>query len=92
MEKGELPQGHRKRHIEDWLPVPFVLEHALKLLCLWERGKRNAAQLDITHNLMVIDGLPHEMSGLRILHLSDLHLRSEARFFEALLQKVSGLS
>lgn len=69
-----------------------VLRLGLKCSGLFERGRRNALRLRLVEHDFIFDALPEELSGFRILQLSDLHLPGRfPRFAEtaaALLQGV----
>lgn len=60
-------------------PFRFVLNFLKQLfqfLGLWERGIKNMLQYKIVHHLVKSHKIPKELSGLKILHLSDLHMES----------------
>jgi len=67
-------------HYEN-LPL-FV--HAVKLVLrvtgLGSRGERNALALTVRENPVALPGLPPAFDGLRILHLSDMHLDGQPGF------------
>lgn len=52
----------------------WVLRTGLKLLGLYRRGVNNARSYRVVTRTVDIPGLPPELEGFRILHLSDLHL------------------
>ena len=45
----------------------------------WQAGLREAATLSLERAPLAVPGLPGELAGLRLLHLSDLHLRRRSR-------------
>ncbi|MFV0423856.1 metallophosphoesterase [Oleidesulfovibrio sp.] len=64
----------------------------LKMFGLLERARAEAHDITIKEHTVVLQILPKQFDGLRILHLSDLHLDGFADNCEALLKAVSGLS
>jgi uncharacterized protein len=69
-----LGPGLGSFHIEnlDWLLEAFGW--LLKCVGVWEKGISNIRDHKIVNNQVEIRGLPDAFEGLRILHLSDLHL------------------
>lgn len=67
-------QGRTFFHIENWYSIHGLIRLVLRLLCLHERGKRNARMLDIRQNEITIERLPREFDQYTLLHLTDMHL------------------
>ena len=67
-------QGRTLLHIEnvEWLPV--AIYRTLRLVGLYALGQRNARALEVQTNIVAIEELPSALDGMRLLHLSDLHL------------------
>ena len=61
-------------HPENWYYSPLVIRNALKLSGLYWRAQKNAERIRIRHNDLVLPELPTAFDGLRILHISDLHV------------------
>jgi len=67
-------QGINYFHIENLTSSHFVIRTCLRLTGLYERGRRNAAQVEIRRNYIKSARIPKAFDGYRILHLSDLHV------------------
>lgn len=65
-----------------------VLRLGLKLLRLYEKGRKNALDLRLNEEEFFFQNLPPGLEGVRILHLSDLHL---PRRFPAFAEKAAAL-
>jgi predicted MPP superfamily phosphohydrolase len=50
------------------------IEFILKKLRLYERGRKNAHQIQLVHNVLHLQDLPAAFENFKILQLSDLHL------------------
>jgi predicted MPP superfamily phosphohydrolase len=81
-------RGRNFFHIENWYSVHTLMRGVLRLSGLYRRGRRNAADIRLTHNRVAVAGLPDAFDGYRILHLSDLHLDMSGAITKALLQRV----
>ncbi len=66
--------GRNFFHIENWYSVHGLIRHVLRLCGLHGRGRRNARDIRVTRNEIVIPRLPKAFDGFTLLHLSDLHL------------------
>ncbi len=87
-----IGHGSNFFHWENWVPLRRVLRAALRLSLLDDRGRRNALNVQITENEFAVRGLPRRFDGLRILHLSDLHLDMRAELPAVLSERVAGLA
>jgi uncharacterized protein len=67
-------QGINYFHIENLKPSHYVIRACLKLLGLYGRGQRNAAQIEVRQNYIRSIRIPKAFDGYTILHLSDLHV------------------
>lgn len=67
-------QGISYFHIENLFSFHFVIRFCLKVTRLYERGCRNAAQVQVTHNYIRSAKIPKAFDGFTILQLSDLHV------------------
>jgi predicted MPP superfamily phosphohydrolase len=74
-------------HLENLDFLFPVLRSGLRLTGLWRRGVRNTLGVVVTQNRLEIAGLPPAFAGLRVLHLSDLHIDVDARYHVALGQR-----
>lgn len=68
----------------------WLLAIGAVILFVWLglRARTEAGSLTITRVDVPVDGLPPELDGFTILHLSDLHLRGWGPFEQALVQTV----
>ena len=79
--KGEARFRPHQQNKDELSPVIWwrgigmeALRWALVLVGLYERGRQNAMDLRLVHRDIVMPNLPQDLSGFRILQLSDLHL------------------
>jgi predicted MPP superfamily phosphohydrolase len=72
-------QGINYFHIENLPPSQVAIRLCLKLVGVYGRGQRNAAQIEVRRHDVMSQHLPKAFDGFTILHLSDLHVEmSEA--------------
>jgi uncharacterized protein len=84
-------RGRNFFHIENWYSVHALLRLAMRLTGIYGRGRRNAADIRLRENRVVIPHLPAAFSGYTLLHLSDLHLDMHPPIVTRLLELVTGL-
>ncbi len=84
--------GRNFFHIENWYSVHGLIRHVLRLCGLHGRGRRNARDIRVTRNEIVVPRLPKVFDGFTLLHLSDLHLDMSPDMPAALAAAVDGLS
>jgi predicted MPP superfamily phosphohydrolase len=84
-------RGFNFFHPENWYSSHALIRYALKLSGLYWRGRKNTLSFQIKHNDLRVPHLPSVFDGLRLLHLSDLHLDMHEAATEALIQEVSRL-
>ncbi len=84
-------QGLNFFHIENWYSSHSVIRTALRLVGLYKRGRRNAAQVQLRTNRIVSARLPASFDGFRILHLSDLHADMSRPAMARVAELVTGL-
>jgi predicted MPP superfamily phosphohydrolase len=85
-------RGRNFFHIENWYSVHALMRALLRIIGLYGRGRRNAAAIELADNRVVLDGLPADFDGYRILHLSDLHLDMSDTILAALLERLGSAS
>jgi predicted MPP superfamily phosphohydrolase len=68
-----------------------VLEAFFRCSGLWARGRRNALAVGVTENRVRLPGLPAPLHGLRLLHLSDLHVENNLALVDVLLERLPGI-
>lgn len=74
-----------------WLVINGI-KSAIKLSGLWGRGRRNAQRPILREEVLSCPGLPSALAGLRVLHLSDFHLRAaDPEFTEHVAGLLAGL-
>jgi uncharacterized protein len=67
-------QGRGGPHFENFSPMIRAVGVILRLTGLYARAQRNALALTVHERPVTIHALPAAFNGLRLLHLSDLHL------------------
>ncbi len=72
-------------YFEEWILGPALLRSALKISGLYSRGRANALKIRLTRNQFESNRLPAALHGLRVLHLSDLHIDVSEEFESALV-------
>jgi predicted MPP superfamily phosphohydrolase len=84
-------QGRTLFHIEnvEWLAV--AVYWSLRLVGLYSLGHRNARAIEVHTNEVVIDELPPALEGMRILHLSDLHLDLDPGLTDVIIDRIQKL-
>jgi predicted MPP superfamily phosphohydrolase len=65
--------GYASFHLENVELLPVILKFLLKMLLLYRRGKENALDYRVEHVRVIIENLPPEFNGFRLLQLSDTH-------------------
>ena len=92
--EGEAPVfgcGRTYFHPENALSLRRLLQLALRLTGLYRRGQRNARDLRVVHHRLPIRNLPPALAGLRLLHITDLHLDVHPDFPRIVAERVTGL-
>jgi len=82
-------RGRNFFHIENWYSIHALMRLALRLGGLYERGRRNAANIQVRFNPVNLPTLPRPFVGLRLLHLSDIHLDMDPDILQALIARVA---
>jgi uncharacterized protein len=85
-------QGLTFFHLENLTSSHRLIEWMLRLSGLYWRGKRNAARLRLTSNMIALPELPVAFDGFRILHLSDLHIDMSTDAMNCAAELIVGLS
>jgi predicted MPP superfamily phosphohydrolase len=79
-------------HLENWYSMHGLIRGGLRLAGLHERGRRNALDIRLHRNEVVLANLPPAFDGFTILHLSDLHVDCSTEFAAALAACVRPLA
>ncbi|WP_295430368.1 metallophosphoesterase [uncultured Thiodictyon sp.] len=85
--------AHRYRFLglERYRLTHLLIELGVRGSGLSARGRRNATTLTLVERTVPIAALPGPFDGLRILHLSDLHLDLDASILQAIIDRVRPL-
>jgi predicted MPP superfamily phosphohydrolase len=67
-------QGINYFHIENLPPSHVAIRLCLKLIGLYERGRRNATKIELRQHNVISSRIPKAFDGFTILQLSDLHI------------------
>jgi len=65
--------GYASFHLENVKLLPVILKFLLEMLLLYKRGLKNALAYEVEHVKVLIENLPPEFNGFRLLQLSDMH-------------------
>lgn len=82
---------------KDGIPYPTPIHYrllawGLKTMGLYERGYRNFLEIEVYHIAHRTIYWPMQMSGLRILHITDLHIDLDPALLEILCRRLEGLT
>ncbi|RMG37353.1 MAG: metallophosphoesterase [Gammaproteobacteria bacterium] len=78
-------------HPENWYSTHSLIRYVLQLSGLYRRGRRNALDIRVRRNSVVLPGLPPAFDGFTLLHMSDLHADMYPQATAALAETVAGL-
>ena len=84
-------QGANFFHIENWYSVHGLIRVVLRLAGVHARGRRNAVDVRVRENRIVLPRLPAAFDGFTLLHLTDLHLDMRDDMPAAIARRVEGL-
>lgn len=84
-----LGPGLGSFHFENLEFALKIFGKVLKIIGVWNRGYSNTTNHKIVHNNVIVPNLPEAFEGLKILHLSDLHLDIQPGFGSHLGRLVS---
>jgi len=79
-------------HIENWYSIHSVIRTVLRLAGLYGRGRRNAAQVELRRNRVVLPELPPAFDGFTLLHLTDLHMEMNSTALQRIVELLPGLA
>ncbi len=85
-------QGINFFHIENWYSIHSVIRATLKLTGLYWRGRKNAVQIQVRHNLIGMQTLPSCFDGFTLLHISDLHVDMNEGAMRRLMELLPGMT
>jgi predicted MPP superfamily phosphohydrolase len=71
---GAFHRGRSVFHPENWYSFAALIRSSMRLVGVHGRAQRNARQVGVVQHTAALPGLPAAFEGLRVLHLSDLHI------------------
>jgi predicted MPP superfamily phosphohydrolase len=94
----EAESGHRVFggginffHPENWYSSHGLIKYCLKLSGFYNRGVRNARNIQLRHNDFYVPGLPASFENYTLLHLSDLHVDMDLEATRAMAARIRDL-
>lgn len=84
-------QGRTFFHIENWGLAATLINLALRITGMSDRGRANVEDFRVRQNRLVLPLLPKAFDGFTLLQLSDLHLDILDTFPDRLAERVSEL-
>ena len=84
--------GTSKFHMENWEALPGLVKGTLKMLGLFERGRRNSMDYRVERVEASFPNLPPAFDGLRVLQIADPHFDGIPDGGEKLREILSGLT
>ncbi|MGV8713286.1 MAG: metallophosphoesterase [Nitrosomonas sp.] len=84
-------EGLKFFHPENWYSMHGLIRLAIQSVGMYERGQRNARNLQVKKNLIHLTHLPAAFHDFKILHLTDLHVDMDDRNLTAMIQTVADL-
>lgn len=85
-------QGINFFHIENWYSIHSVIRATLWLMGLYWRGRKNAEQIQVRHNNIIMKTLPRRFDGFTLLHISDLHVDMNEGAMRRLTELIPGMT
>lgn len=84
-------QGIKFFHLENWYSVHSLIRGTLRLVGLYQRGRRNAADIQIRYNDIALSSLPKSFDGYTIVQISDPHVDMDEAITCALIERVRAI-
>lgn len=78
-------------HPENWYSTHAIIRYLLKLSGVYWYGRRKTLDIRLKQNEIGLPNLPADFEGLRLLHLSDLHVDMYPEATHALIEFVDKL-
>lgn len=85
-------KGVGRVHFENFELLPFATKTVLKMTGLYQQGYQNFRNLQVTSNRVILKNLPANFNGLKILHLSDLHLDIDPSLTDLIINQIKNIS
>ncbi len=86
-----LGRDHRSFHLENLASAPAFIRFCLQVTGLFGRARANSRRLCTVYNRFVVPDLPEDLEGMKILHLTDLHVDMDAHNLEAVIRQIEPL-
>ncbi len=83
--------GQTWMHVESWPGGDHLIRALFRLSGLYRRARSNARKIEVVRRDLWLPRLPEALAGLRVLHLSDLHLDMAEDIPKAIAAAVRGL-
>jgi len=84
-------RDHRSFHLENLTSAPRLISFCLQATGLLRRARANSRTLTTANNVFVLPDLPEAFEGLRILHLTDLHVDMDEQNLQAVIRQIQPL-
>ena len=84
-------RGRHIFHVENWYSIHGLIRATLKLSGLYWLGRSNATRLTLKQNAIRLPELPPSFEGYRLLHITDMHVDTNPRAMDRLIEIVTGL-
>jgi uncharacterized protein len=78
-------------HLENLYTAPWLIRTCLRMTGLYERARRNAADIRVIEQGIALAGLPASFEGFRVLQISDPHVDMCPAILDALIARVRPL-
>ena len=75
-------------HLENWYSLHAVIRQCVRMAGLHGRGQTNATKIAVRQHRFFLPQLPEAFNGLRLLHLSDLHVDMYPPAIHALIERL----
>jgi predicted MPP superfamily phosphohydrolase len=79
-------QGLNFFHLENWYSIHSLIRAVFKLSGLYQRGLKNAADVQVKTTDLTFASLPKAFEGFTLLHISDLHVDMNERAMQRLVE------
>ena len=84
-------EGVRFFHIENWYSIHGLIRGSLKMVGLYRRAQSNAHNISVVYQNLSVPRLPKALNGIRILHLSDLHIDMNEKIVGCIIEKIKDI-
>jgi uncharacterized protein len=88
MDARAFGKGIRSFHPENIYTAPWLIRTCLRLVGLYGRARRNAANIRVVEQVIELPRLPARFEGYRVLQISDPHVDMSPAILDALIARV----